>query len=92
MSARASRRHGGASSFGLRPAWALGSAGAIAAFPVLAGVGRLFLLGENDANGSNARAVEACAARWGAAGREVILIEPIGGKDMNDVLANGIAP
>ena len=77
---------------GLKPAWALGSAGAIAAFPVLDRVGRLNLLGENDANGGNARAVKACAARWGAAGREAILIEPIGGNDLNDVLASGIAP
>jgi len=67
---------------GLRPAWALGSAGAIAAFPVLSGVACLTLLAEHD--DASTRAVQACAARWLAAGREVIVNEPIGGKDLND--------
>jgi len=69
-----------------RPAWALGSAGAIAAFPVLPGVEALTILAENDATGTNAKAVEACARRWHAAGREVIVIEPKIGSDMNDAL------
>jgi len=69
---------------GFRPAWALGSAGAIAAFPVLPGVEALTILAENDP--TNAKAVEACARRWHAAGREVIVIEPKIGSDMNDAL------
>jgi putative DNA primase/helicase len=69
---------------GLRPTWALGSAGAIASFPILNGVECLTLLAEHD--DASARAVEACAARWHAAGREVIINEAIGGKDLNDAL------
>jgi hypothetical protein len=69
---------------GLRPTWALGSAGAVAAFPVLSGIESLTLLAEHD--DTSAKAVEACAARWHEAGREVIINEPIDGKDLNDVL------
>jgi putative DNA primase/helicase len=67
---------------GLRPAWALGSAGAIAAFPVLSGVECLSLLREHD--DANKRAADACAAGWAAAGREVFNILPRAGKDIND--------
>ena len=67
---------------GLRPAWALGSAGAIAAFPVLNGVECLTLLREHDE--ANSRASGTCAARWAAVGREVYNIQPIGGGDLND--------
>jgi Toprim domain-containing protein/CHC2-type zinc finger protein len=67
-----------------RPAWALGSAGAIAAFPVLSGIECLTLLAEHcDAN---ARAIKQCGDRWCEAGREVLVNEPIGGKDLNDAL------
>lgn len=67
---------------GLRPSWALGSAGAIAAFPVLNAVECLSLLREHDE--ANRRATEACAANWHAAGREVFNILPRAGKDIND--------
>ena len=67
---------------GLRPTWALGSAGAIAAFPVLNGIEALTLLAEQD--DASARAVEACAARWHAIGREVLINRAVGGKDLND--------
>lgn len=70
---------------GLRPCWAVGSAGAVASFPVLAGIECLTLLAEDD--DASARAVERCAARWHAAGREIIVNEPIGGKDLNDALS-----
>jgi len=69
---------------GLRPAWALGSAGAIATFPVVDGVECLTVLQEHDA--ASARAVETCAARWHAAGREVVINEPVGTKDLNDAI------
>jgi putative DNA primase/helicase len=69
---------------GLRPVWALGSAGAIAAFPVLSGIECLTLLVEHD--DASAKAVRACGARWHAAGREVLINRPIGGKDLNDAL------
>jgi hypothetical protein len=68
---------------GLRPTWALGSCGAVGAFPVLGGVECLTLLAEHD--DASARAVRACAQRWHAAGREVLINRPIGGKDLNDV-------
>ena len=67
---------------GLRPTWALGSAGAIAAFPVLPGIECLTILAEHD--DANAKATHACAERWHAAGREVLINQPIGGKDLND--------
>lgn len=76
---------------GFAPAWALGSAGAIAAFPLLAGVEGLTLLAEDDRTGANARAVEACANRWHRAGREVVIVAPIGGGDANDALRRGAA-
>ena len=79
-----------------RPCWVLGSAGGlkttgepyggIAAFPVLNGIKCLTILTENDERGTNARAVEACAAHWHAAGREVILSDPLVGKDLNDAV------
>ena len=68
--------------FGLRPAWALGSKGAIARFPVLSGIEALTIFAEPDAE----KEVAACAARWDAAGREVLINRPIGGKDLNDAL------
>jgi hypothetical protein len=67
---------------GLRPAWALGSADAIAAFPVLSGIECLSLLREHD--DANARAADTCADRWLEAGREVFDVDPIAGNDIND--------
>jgi len=69
---------------GLGPVWALASAGAMATLPVLPGIETLTLLAENDP--ASARAVEACASRWHGAGREVIVIEPMTGSDLNDAL------
>jgi putative DNA primase/helicase len=69
---------------GLRPTWALGSAGAIENFPVLDGIARLMILAENDE--ANARAAEACATRWHDAGREVFINRPTRGNDLNDAL------
>ena len=70
--------------FELRPTWALGSSGAIASLPVLGGVECLTLFAEHD--DASAKAVEACATRWHAAGREVLINRPIGGKDLNDAI------
>jgi hypothetical protein len=69
---------------GLRPTWALGSAGAVAAFPVLGRIEVLTLLAEHCE--VNTRAIKQCADRWYEAGRGVIIIEPKRGKDMNDAL------
>ena len=66
----------------LRPSWALGSAGAIATFPVLSGVECLSLLREHDEG--NKQASDACAAVWMTAGRVVLDVLPRAGKDVND--------
>ena len=72
---------------GLRPVWALGSSGGVRAFPILRGVECLTLLKEAD--DASARACEDCAARWHAAGREVFINSPTGGKDLNDAISRG---
>jgi putative DNA primase/helicase len=70
-----------------KPAWALGSDGAIEKFPVLDGIEALTLIQENDENGSSQRACRACALCWDAAGREVFIDVPKSGfKDINDVI------
>ena len=74
---------------GLRPTWALGSAGAVASFPVLSGIECLTLLAEHDE--ASALAVEACAARWHGAGREVLINRSGRGKDLADVLKVAVA-
>jgi hypothetical protein len=69
---------------GLRPVWALGSAGAIAAFPVLSGIDALTIFAETD--DANASAVKMCARRWLLDGREVSAAEPNVGGDLNDAV------
>jgi Toprim domain/CHC2 zinc finger len=71
---------------GLRPVWAMGSVSGISSFPVLSGRDGLTLLAERD--DASARAIEACAKRWLAAGREIIVIDPTFG-DANDALKVG---
>lgn len=71
---------------GFRPAWALGSVGAISFFPVIAGVQRLTILGE--AGDASARAMRICGRRWRQANRRVRAAVPSGSNfsDLNDVL------
>jgi hypothetical protein len=69
---------------GYRPVWALGSAGAIAKFPVLGGIDALTILTETNDGGANARAVTEVSARWHEAGREVLTVEMLVGGDFND--------
>jgi putative DNA primase/helicase len=71
---------------GFRPVWALGSAGAIADFPVLPGIDALTILAETDDSGANAKAVRACGNRWAAFEREIIVATPRAAGDMNDAL------
>jgi putative DNA primase/helicase len=71
---------------GFRPSWALGSAGAIPRFPVLAGIDGLTLHAETDDAGTNAAAIRGLADKWLAAGREVLIIEPELKGDANDAL------
>jgi hypothetical protein len=77
---------------GLRPAWALGSAGALKNFPLLNGVECLSIIVDHDLPDKNGRqagqeaAVE-CSQRWTAAGREVRRIVPRRqGADMADLV------
>jgi hypothetical protein len=73
-----------ANQMGHGPAWALGSADAVANFPVLAAVRRLILLTEN--NDASRAACARCGQRWLRAGREVIHVVPEHGDDLNDDL------
>lgn len=68
---------------GWSPVWAATSAGAMARFPVLAGIEALTLFA--DADGPGLDAARGCAGRWAAAGREAQLLVPPKG-DWNDAL------
>jgi Toprim domain/CHC2 zinc finger len=75
---------------GYKPAWALGSAGAISNFPVLSGVETMTFLREHD--DANERAVHECASRWLATKHKLRNVWPSTGKDMNDsLMAKGAA-
>jgi hypothetical protein len=60
----------------LQPAWATGSAGNMAKFPVLSGIDAITILVHNDANGAGERAAAECAKRWQEVGREVVRLLP----------------
>jgi putative DNA primase/helicase len=71
---------------GLRPCWALGSAGSIASFPMIGGVEALNVIVDHDPNGVGEKAARAVEARWLAAGREVNLLRSDAPGDLNDML------
>jgi putative DNA primase/helicase len=72
---------------GIRPCWALGSVGGLSFFPLLKGVKRLMILGET---GKASRdAIRLCGPRWRDAGRQVRVIMPTIGTDLNDELMAG---
>src|SRR5262245_26539065 len=74
-----------ANMLGYGPAWALGSAGAVASLPVLPSVDHLILLEEN--NDVSRDAVDRCGRRWMRAGRRVTRVRPDDGcDDLNDEL------
>jgi putative DNA primase/helicase len=68
-----------ANKMGYGPAWALGSAGAIALLPTLPWIEHLILLAEN--NDASRAATERCGKRWFKAGRRVTRIWPKPGCD-----------
>ena len=71
----------------LQPAWAAGSAGNMAKFPVLCGVNSLTLLVDNDESGAGQRAADECAAQWETRGREVTWLTPnISNADFNNLV------
>jgi putative DNA primase/helicase len=69
---------------GFTPVWALGSVGAISFFPLIEGVKQLLILGES--GDASARAIRLCGTRWHRAGRQVRIVMPDIGSDLNDVL------
>jgi hypothetical protein len=68
---------------GYRPAWALGSAGAIAHFPVLVSVDALTVFAEND--DASARASRHVRERYELSGAEAYEAKPLRG-DFNDIV------
>jgi hypothetical protein len=69
------------------PAWALGDAGNVRAFPVLSGIECLTIVVDNDEGGTGQRAALECSMRWTSAGREVFRVIPDHcGDDMNNVI------
>ena len=80
---------------GFRPAWALGSSGAIRNFDVLPGVTALTIITDNDEPDARGRqagqeAAAACSERWRAAGAEVTRIVPRAtGADLADLVERG---
>jgi hypothetical protein len=77
---------------GYSPAWALGSASAIARFPVVAGVTTLRIFGEKGDNGANAKAVKQLVTRWQHSGADIYVIDPKIGNDLNDALMSESLP
>jgi putative DNA primase/helicase len=69
---------------GLHPAWALGSVGMIAQFPVLPYCKRITILAET--GNASKQAIELCANRWLAADRNVRVVRSTVGSDINDLL------
>jgi putative DNA primase/helicase len=67
---------------GFTPAWALGSSGAVRAFPVLPNLRELTILQEDDPTSS--RDVKTCSRRYLGVGRPVNIVEPNIGNDFND--------
>jgi hypothetical protein len=71
---------------GFSPVWAVGNAGGLGAFPVLAGVEALSIFVDHDFKGAGQRRARVCSERWTRAGREVFRITPNTiGADLNDV-------
>jgi Toprim domain-containing protein len=64
---------------GHAPAWALGSVGMIARFPLINSVAQLKILGETGK--ASADAIQMCGQRWHRAGRRVQIITPDPGCD-----------
>jgi putative DNA primase/helicase len=76
---------------GFVPAWAVGDAGHIESFPVLAGVDQLVILVDRDSSGRGQSAASQCALRWLSADRKVRRIFPdlpVEDVDLNDVLCS----
>lgn len=74
-----------ATAAGMISVWAMGSAGAIGAFPILPAVATLVILAEID-GGASWNAILSCARRWdGTVGKEVSVVTPTVGDDFAGV-------
>ena len=74
---------------GWRPTWALGSACALASFPILAGIALTIFADHDDAGLEAARV---CRDRWRAAGCEAVIRRPpTPGADAADLASDGAA-
>jgi hypothetical protein len=72
----------------LAPIWACGDAQHVEDFPPLPGIEALTLLVDVEDSGRGRRAAETCAARWLAAGKEMIRLTPqTANTDFNDIIA-----
>ena len=71
---------------GWSPVWACGSAGAIAKFPVLAGIETLTIFPDLDDKGAGINAAQECAERWRRAGKELVICRPPQGQDWHSAL------
>jgi putative DNA primase/helicase len=71
---------------GYRPVWAVVNTRGIQDFPVLPGISGLTIFGEHDEKQQSMKAIQSCAERWLAAGREVLTAWPMAGNDLNDEL------
>jgi hypothetical protein len=77
---------------GFSPAWSLGDAGNVRAFPALSGVECLTIIVDNDESGTGQRAALECSSRWTGAGHEVIRVIPDRrGDDMNNIVQRAVA-
>jgi hypothetical protein len=69
---------------GWAPIWAMGSAGAMARFPVLPGIEALTIFADTDEVGL--KAARTVGQRWANAGREALVLKPpVVGADFNDL-------
>jgi putative DNA primase/helicase len=67
----------------ITPAWALIDAGNLSQFPVLPRIESLTIFADADRAGLSASRI--CAERWAIEGRDVRIVEPPEGQDINDV-------
>jgi putative DNA primase/helicase len=71
---------------GYRPGWSVLNKNGVADFPVLPGIDGLTIFGEHDEKQQSMKAIQSCAERWLAAGKEVLTAWPMAGNDLNDEL------
>jgi hypothetical protein len=77
---------------GYATVWCVGSAGSITRFPVVASVTALYIFGEKNDGGANAKAVKKLTACWSHSGADIYVVEPKTGNDLNDAWRSEVAP